>query len=281
MAPYYTARVHVRNYEVDRFGYVHNHVIQQYLEEAATEASSAAGLGPQWYSERDCGWVIREITLDYLHPARIHDELEIRTWVSDFRRVRSHREYVVCRAGDGRQLVRASTDWIYINRATMWPTRIPADAIAAFSVQEGVYAVQPVRPLPDVQSPAEWRSQRRVQRHEIDSMGHVNNANYVTWFEQALVDGVAAHAPAVAAGGWLCWRRHDIEYRSAILPGEEVQIVTRLTGLGRARAAWHQEVRRPGSADAAIIDRPVVLYLDSHHRVRPWPRSVLNALGDS
>ncbi len=280
MALYHTVDLRVRSYEVDRFGCVHNHVIQHYLEEAATDASRAAGLGPQWYSERNSGWVIRHITLEYLHPARINDTLEIRTWVSDFRRVRSHREYIVCRQRDGRELVRASTDWVYIDRATLWPTRIPADAIAAFSVREGVCAVPPVRPPAPVGWAATWRARRRAQRHEIDSMGHVNNANYVTWFEQALVDSVAAHVPAAAAA-WLCWRRHDIEYLSAILPGEEVEIITRLTGLGHARAAWHQEVRRLGSDDAAVVDDSIVLCMNSNLHLQPWPRDILCAPGDA
>lgn len=273
----HTVHLRVRNYEADRFGHVHNHVIQQYLEEAAIEASAAAGLDADWYAQRNCGWVIREITLEYLQPLRLNDALQIHTWVADWRRVRSHREYTVHRTSDGALLVRASTDWVFINRVTLWPARIPPEAIAAFVLEEGGYALPPLRPVPAVTAPVEWRVQRRAQRHEIDAMCHVNNANYTTWFEQALLDGLAEHAPAVAAGGWPCWRRHDIEYRSAILPDEDVEIVTRLVGLARARAAWHQEVRRPGSTDAAVVDRSVVLYLDSDQRAQPWPRAILSA----
>lgn len=279
MDSYFTVRLRVRNYEVDRFGYVHNHVMQQYLEDAASQASTAAGFGPQWYGDHGSGWVIREITLDYLHPARMHEELEIRTWVADFRRVRSHREYIVTRADDGRQLVRASTDWVYINRATLWPARIPNEALAAFALQKGTYALPPLRPLPAVTDVIEWRVPRRVQRHEVDSMGHVNNANYVTWFEQALVEGVAERWPAMTSGGSLCWRRHDVEYRSAILPEENVEIVTRLQGRSRACTAWRQEVRRPGCDEAAIIDRSIVLRLDTARRVRPWPYDLARAQG--
>ena len=87
----YTAHFPVRRYEVDRFGFVHNHVYQQYMEEAAIAASTAAGFGPAWYDEHGAVWVMRDIVIEYLKPAAINDELDVTTWISDFRRVRSHR----------------------------------------------------------------------------------------------------------------------------------------------------------------------------------------------
>ena len=77
-----------------------------------------------------------------------------------------------------------------------------------------------------------------------------------------------------APGYWPCWRRHDIEYVSAIMPGENVEIVTRLVGLGKARSAWQQEVRRVGSQDAAIKDSSIVLCLNDKRHVQPWPELV-------
>jgi acyl-CoA thioester hydrolase len=272
MTNHYAMRLSVRRYEVDRFGLVHDHVYQQYLEEAAIQASSAAGFGPHWYDEHGTVWVVREIALDYLHPARMDDELEISTWVADFRRVRSHREYEIHRLPDRQLLVRASADWVYIDRKTMWPTKIPMQALSTFAV-DGRYAVPPVRPVPPLPIVAarEFRSRRRVQRHEVDAMGHVNNANYVTWFEHATLEALAAWLPSNSRVGWPCWRRHQIEYLSAVLPGEEVEIVTRLVGMGRARAAWYQEVIRPGSDHAAINDNSIVLYLDDQGRPQSWP----------
>jgi acyl-CoA thioester hydrolase len=272
----YTMRFPVRRYEVDRFGFVHDHVYQQYLEEAAIQASTAAGFGPQWYDEHGTVWVVREITVEYLHPAGMNDELEIRTWVADMQRVRSHREYEIYRLPDRRLLVRADADWVYIDRARLWPTRIPAEARMLFSAS-GRFAVPPARPVPplsaDRQRPA-FVCRRRVQRHEVDGMGHVNNAVYVTWFEQALMDTLAAWLPTAVAPGWPCYRRHQIEYLSAILPGEEVEIVTQLIGMGRARAMWYQEVRRVDSEDVAAKDHSIVLYLDERRRPRPWPRTL-------
>ena len=269
----FTMHLPVRRYEVDRFSQVHDHVFQQYMEEAAIQASTAGGLGVEWYDHHGTVWVIREMTIEFLHPAGIDDVLDIRTWVSDVRRVRSHREYQVFRSRDHQLLVRASCDWVYINRATLWPIRIPADAIAALPAngEYAVAAVPAVLALPaDVQR--ETTCRRRAQRHEIDGMGHVNNAVYVTWFEQAVLDALDIWLPQRT--GWPAWRRHHIEYISAILPGEEVEITSRLVGLDGGRAAWRQVVRRAGSDQPAITDECVVLYLDARRRARRWPQQL-------
>ena len=278
MPAIYTMHLPVRRYEVDPYSCVHDHVYQQYMEEAAIEASTAAGFSAQWYDEHGTVWVVREMTVEYLYPAGIDDQLDIRTWIADFRRVRSHREYEIYRRADGQLLVRASADWVYIDRKKMWPIHIPAEAIAALP-DTGHNAVPPARPVPPLpaQSPARsFVCRRRVQRHEVDGMGHVNNAVYVTWFEQAVIDALAVWLPPAAQGGQPCWRRHHIEYLNAILPGEEVEIVTRQVGLGRARAAWQQEVRRRGGDETAIKDSSVALYLDEQRRLRPWPRALLD-----
>jgi acyl-CoA thioester hydrolase len=277
MTVQFTMHLPVRRYEVDQFGYVHNYIYQQYLEEVAIQASSDAGFNARWYDEHGTVWVVREITLDYLHPAHIDDELDISTWIADFRRVRSHREYEIRRTRDHQLLVRASADWVYIDRKTLWPTKIPAEAINALPAVDGRYAVPSARPIPALPATAagrEFRCRRAVQRHEVDGMGHVNNANYVIWFEQAVLDALNSWLPAAERKGWPCWRRHQIEYLSAVLPGEEVEIVSRLVGMGRARAAWYQEMRRPGSEQAAIKDSSVILYLDERWHPRPWPQEL-------
>ena len=92
--------VTVRRYEVDRFGAVHHHVFHQYLEETAIHASAAAGFGSEWYERHGTVWVVREMEIEYLRPAMMEDELEVHTWVADFRRVRSHREYEIYRRRD-------------------------------------------------------------------------------------------------------------------------------------------------------------------------------------
>lgn len=271
MANVFATRFPVRRYEVDQFGFVHTFTLQQYLEEAAIQASAAAGMDPQWYEAHGTVWVVRELTIEFLHPATLDDTLEIRTWVADMRRVRSHREYEIYNYPSQKLLVRASADWVYIDRATLWPMRIPSEAIARFPMIAR-RAVPPAPSLPAAPRPAlEARSMRTVQRHEVDGMGHVNNAIYVTWFEQAALDALQTWLPRSSPTGWPCWRRRHIEYASPVVPGQTVEIVTRLRGLRRACAALHQEVWPVGCGQPSSTDESIVLYLDEQRRPQPWP----------
>ena len=276
----FTYHLAVRRYEVDRFGLVHDHVYQQYMEEAAIEASAAAGFDARWYDAHGTVWVVRDLVIDYLKPARINDRLEIRTWISDFRRVRSHRQYEIMRATDQQLLARAQVDWVYIDRNRLWPIKIPVEAMNALRLNER-YAVPPTRPVPPLPSSLEHCTRRSVQRHEVDGMGHVNNAMYVTWFEEGVLAALKKWLPvAETHPGWPCWRQHHIEYLSAILPGEDVEIVTRLVGLGQARSAWHSEVHRIGSDETAIKDDSIVLFMDFQRQPQPWPRDLTPTLTD-
>ena len=51
-------------------------------------------------------WVVREHRIEYLLPAFSGEEIEIKTWVENVRRVRSLRKYEFVRKSDGKVLVK-------------------------------------------------------------------------------------------------------------------------------------------------------------------------------
>ena len=70
--------------------------------------------------------------MTYLAPAFAGEEIEVVTWVSNFRKVTSLRRYRIVRPSDGAVLATAETDWAYIGRKRNVPRRIPAELIADF-----------------------------------------------------------------------------------------------------------------------------------------------------
>src|SRR6185369_16687087 len=116
--------------DVDAFGELRSATLLRYLQETATRASTDAGFYPAFYERTGTLWLIRRTTLTRLDPIRYGGELEAATWIADFRRVRSRRDYEV-RVGDG-LAAHATTDWVFVDRATMRPRRIPREFEAAF-----------------------------------------------------------------------------------------------------------------------------------------------------
>jgi acyl-CoA thioesterase FadM len=99
------------------------------MEEAAFSASAAAGYDLARYEAMGRLWLIRETDIEYLRPLRYGDSVEIKTWVADFRRVRSRRAYEFRLAGSGERVARASTDWVFVERHR---ATIPSAEMIAF-----------------------------------------------------------------------------------------------------------------------------------------------------
>ena len=70
---------------------------------------------------------MREHRIEYLLPAFEGEEVEIRTWVENVRRVRSLRKYEFVRKADGKVLVKGETDGVFVDVKTGAPRAIPEE----------------------------------------------------------------------------------------------------------------------------------------------------------
>ena len=211
--------------DLDAFGELRNTTLLRLLQETATRASTDAGFDPRYYDRTGTMWIIRRTTLTLASPARYGDLLTVRTWIADFRRVRSQREYEV-RTGD-RLVARALTDWVFVDAVHGKPRRIPDEWETTF-MPDGPTTLPRV-PFPEVAPvPQAATRTRRIELHELDALRHVNNSNYVSYVEQGLFDlcGSAKWGleQQIAAGGRLRAVRHDLEYLDAALYGEDIAV---------------------------------------------------------
>jgi acyl-CoA thioester hydrolase len=249
----YTARIRVRHHELDQFGRVHPAVYLRWLAHTAVDASAAAGFDARWYVAAGALWLVRRSSLVVHRPAVADETLEIRTWVEDFRRVRSHRRYEV-RDDDGALRLDARTDWVYVDAATGRPRRVPAEIEAAF-LAGGVpaQAREPWHAPPP--PPAPWRGAHRVRAYELDSLAHMNNAVYLDLAAQAVLD-------ALADAGWPLDRLTatgtvpvlggaDLEYLEAARYGDRLDLATWFSPAGEALDA-HQTITRAGDARSLV-----------------------------
>jgi acyl-CoA thioester hydrolase len=115
---------------IDENGHVNNVAYVQWMQDIAVEHySSIGGITAQG---QDATWVVREHKVEYLLPAFAGEEIEIRTWVENIRRVRSLRRYEFIRKTDGKLLVKGETDWIFVDIKTGAPRAIPEKVSKVF-----------------------------------------------------------------------------------------------------------------------------------------------------
>ena len=118
---------------IDENGHVNNVAYVQWMQDVAIEHYASIGgieaQGPE------ATWVVREHRIEYLLPAFAGEEIEVRTWVENIRRVRSLRKYEFIRKSDGKTLVKGETDWVFVNTKTGRPVPLPEEVTQVFAVR--------------------------------------------------------------------------------------------------------------------------------------------------
>jgi acyl-CoA thioester hydrolase len=243
----YHRRFRVRHSELNVLGQVSPAGYLHYMQEAAIEASAAAGFGLEWYQAQGTGWVVRRLTARYLQPLTYGQEVEVVTWVSSLRGARSHREYDLVRCTDGVRVARGRAEWIYVERATGRPMRFAVEEGSAMTPQGRVpqLNVHPIRTTPTTGA-YRYVSRRRAQLHELDTAQHVNHIMYLHWVDQAYCDAVrlAGHSfERMRAAGWMTIQAaHDIHYFASAEDNDPIEIVSWLGERAPVRGGWTHEM---------------------------------------
>lgn len=130
----YTKTIIIPQTAIDENGHVNNVTYVQWMQDIAVEHySSIGGIAAQG---PDATWVVREHRVEYLLPAFAGEEIEIRTWVENIRRVRSLRKYEFVRKADGKTLVKGETDWVFMDIKSGTPKAVPDEVVNVFTVSE-------------------------------------------------------------------------------------------------------------------------------------------------
>lgn len=115
-------------------GHVNNVRYVQWMQDVATLHSNVQGCTFDSCQQLGGAWVVRSHQIEYLRPAFAGEEIEMQTWVCNFKRTRSLRRYRFVRLSDGALLARAETDWVFINTKTGRPMSIPEEVSSCYEM---------------------------------------------------------------------------------------------------------------------------------------------------
>jgi acyl-CoA thioester hydrolase len=222
----------VRFDEATPAGTARTSVLLRYAQDIAWAHSDALGFDRRWYRDRGLAWLVRAAELEVLGGVELGRMLDVTTQVAAFRRAWARRrgEFRL----DGELVAWVHTDWVLIDdRGRI--TRIPEAFDERFPVTPGPSTAADRLARVDVGAPPEGAATRSitVRPHELDPMAHVNNAVYVDWLEESVLE----------AGGSVDGlpRRYALEYAAAAEGGATLTAATwpdrdgwahRLTGSG-------------------------------------------------
>jgi acyl-ACP thioesterase len=208
-----SASFRVRFDEVAPDGAIRASSYLRYAQDLAWRHSEARGFGRDWYAELGLAWVVRGIDLEIVGPVDDGDTLIGTTEVIAGRRVMARRRVAFRRVGpegDGPTVATILTDWV-LTTAEGHPTRVPEAFPISFAVPMDGFAPTRVDLDPPPDPPVIDRF--AVRRHDLDPIGHANNAVFFDWVDEAVL--AAGGEAAIAA----IPRRYRAEYLRPAGPG--------------------------------------------------------------
>jgi acyl-CoA thioester hydrolase len=120
----------------------------------------------------------------------------------------------------------------------------------------------------------------RVRHYEMDALGHVNNAVYQNYLEQAAIEhsehlGLTLDVYRELAGVFVM-RRVEIEYLRPAVAGDTLEITTWLQEMRGSRAIRRYEIRKQNQDDLLVTAEALWVWVEAKTmRPRPIPSALL------
>ncbi len=130
--PIFAYSITVPQSAIDDYGHVNNVIYLQWMQDAAIRHPESV---PEYKLPENRGWFAREHRIEYIAPAYLGDEIEVRTWISEYKRIRVIRKYEFFRKADSKVITKGETLWIFVELTTGKPITIPLEIQALFPIQ--------------------------------------------------------------------------------------------------------------------------------------------------
>ncbi|MEH1838062.1 MAG: thioesterase family protein [Nostoc sp.] len=121
----------------------------------------------------------------------------------------------------------------------------------------------------------------RVRHYEMDALGHVNNAVYQNYLEQAAIE----HSEYLGltldvyrqVGGVFVMRRVEIDYLRPAVAGDTLEVTTWLKEMRGTRALRCYEIRKQNQENLLVTAEALWVWVDAQTmRPRPIPSVMLD-----
>lgn len=269
-------RFKVRHYECDPYGHLNNAVYLRYMQQAGIEAAASVGFTDEVHFSLNRSWIPRITAIEYFRPIRYGETIEVKTWVDGVRRVQSRRRYEFYQEGMDEPAAAGYTDWVFVNIETGAPVTIPDEIMNAF-YPEGL-PEKPMARMPFPQAPPApervFQIERRVEWGYTDPMRHLNNAAYLNYAEDCVIQLTASLGWPMSRwmqdGIAFVARKNIIEYLKPAFLDDELTITTWLFEVKPASVKRHYEFSHSASGEmiAKLQTRWVVVDLESGYPVK-------------
>ena len=247
----------VRFGDVDRSNRLTLGSIFSLFQEAAISHAADLGLGFDFLERRKQAWILSRFSLFVERRPACGETIKVSSWPRRWEKLFALRDYEI-RDAEGKVLVRGRGGWLVLDIEKRRPLKVQP-IVDSLPVNHGIDAFPAgpagLRAAENLTKTAE----RAALYSDIDYLGHMNNARYIQWIQDATDMKILVSADQM---------RLDINYLSEVLPGEKVELWTGILYKknnsineagdmssnypAKGGPAFAYEGRRPGSGQAVF-----------------------------
>lgn len=174
----YSFNGRVRYSETDSEEYLTLEGIIDYFQDAAIFHTSDLGLSTDKLIENKCAWMVCSWQIEINRYPKHGERIAISTWAYGFRSFMGERNCLIA-TEDGEELVKAGSVWSYMDLEQQRPIKVPDEVIDMYGIEKPLDMEYKPRKIPVPKEGGESFPYIVVERHHIDSLGHVNNGQYL------------------------------------------------------------------------------------------------------
>ena len=244
MADIWHEKVNIRFGNVDRSDRLTLWAIFNFFQEASISHAADLGVGRDVFKSTGKAWILSRLSLVIDRRPGHGETIQIGTWPRKWDRLFALRDYEILDES-GNAAVRGRGGWLILDIEKRKPLRVQP-FLDSLPANEGINALPEAGtsqcpPGLEQRSLLTKKMERAALYSDIDYYGHVNNARYIQWIQDATDMELLTNTGRA---------RLDINYLSEVMPGETIDILS--APLEEARPIFAYEGRRPGSGQAVF-----------------------------
>ena len=213
-------KVNIRFGDVDSSSRLTLGSVFSFFQEAAISHAADLGVGIKALENPEPGfppsaWILSRLSLFVSQRPAYGETVQVSTWPRQWEKLFALRDYEIKDEEDS-VVVRGRACWLIIDVEKRKPLRIQP-ILASIPANEGIDALPAGSAGLAPRETFAKKSERAALYSDIDNYGHMNNARYIQWIQDATEPEILTSADQA---------RLDINYLSEVKPGETVELWT-------------------------------------------------------
>ncbi len=211
--PIWQEEFRVRFWDVDKTDQLTLSGTFDFFQEAAIVHAEHLGVGKKVLEEKQQAWILSRMSVSIERRPRKDESIIVRTWPRGPEKLFVLRDFDLLDQ-DNTVIARGRSAWLVLDMEKHRPLR-PQPIVEHMPLNDGLNALPDGAQGIDTEDDLVKIYDRQAGYSDIDYNGHVNNARYVQWIQDAVDPEILYDANQM---------RLDINYLSEVKPGESISL---------------------------------------------------------